>query len=92
MTIKEHGIGCWMISLDGSQEHSHLVDVSYFGGSGSCSCPHFCFRIDPKLKRGEIKPWEAGSRCKHLLALRDHLGDRVMRNLSERTNTGPQYI
>ena len=57
----------------------HSVDLSKYEGSGECFCEHFRFRILPKLKSGEIKPYEKGSQCKHILLARHILGDRLIK-------------
>ena len=57
----------------------HLVDLSEYNGSGACWCENFRFRIEPKLKSGEILPYEAGSQCKHIVMSRLILGDRLIK-------------
>ena len=57
----------------------HSVDLSKFEGSGECFCENFRFRILPKLNSGELKPFEEGSQCKHILLARHILGDRLIK-------------
>ena len=57
----------------------HMVDMSAYGGSGECSCQNFEFRIKPKLKTGEVQPFEAGSQCKHIILAIMILGDRLVK-------------
>lgn len=66
------------------KDESYLVDLSYYKGSGACWCEHFRFRIEPKIKSGEILPHEEGSQCKHIIAARLILGDKVIQSSMER--------
>lgn len=42
---------------------TYRVDKSLWFGSGSCSCEHFCCRIQPRLGKGD---WTAPTTCKHI--------------------------
>ena len=60
------------------EDETYLVDLSYYKGSGACWCEHFRFRIEPKLKSGEILPHEEGSQCKHIKNAVKILGNKVI--------------
>ena len=66
------------------KDETYLVDLSYYKGSGACWCEHFRFRIEPKLKSGEIMPHEEGSQCKHIRQARSILADKVIQASMER--------
>lgn len=57
---------------------SHLVDLRKYDGSGACWCENFRFRIEPKLKSGEIKPHEKESQCKHIVTARAILAQKLI--------------
>jgi len=55
-----------------SKGEAYLVDIISYSGNGKCSCPHFEFRLEPKVKTGEIH------RCKHILASREMALDIII--------------
>ena len=57
----------------------HVCDMSANKGSGECSCQHFQYRIRPRMQSGEVKPFEAGSQCKHIILSLMILGDRLVK-------------
>ena len=64
----------------------HVVDMEAYDGSGECSCPHFQFRIGPKLASGELTPFDLGTQCKHIILSLLILGDRLVKAvISQRT-------
>ena len=48
-----------------------------FGPNGSCTCPNFTIRLQPKLERGEV-PEGCWLRCKHCGWARDAYADAML--------------
>ena len=70
-------------------EKDYLVDLAEHEGNGSCSCSHFKFRLEPKVKVGV----ERRMRCKHIMAARDYLVSALIERMSdaeEKTKSGEQ--
>ena len=57
-------------------EKTYRVDKSLWWGSGSCSCEHFCARIQPRLGRGD---WTETTTCKHVQAVDRFIACQVAR-------------
>jgi hypothetical protein len=62
----------------------HVVVLDAFGGVGMCDCRHWDFRIRPRLEK--LSPGQCRSldnpndhRCKHVLAARAWLDERLAR-------------
>lgn len=72
----------------GSNGIRYLVDLASWSGNGQCGCPHFEYRLEPKLRLGAEPGREM--RCKHLAAARDYALDLTLRqhkNLAKRNTT-----
>lgn len=65
----------WVKSRNGRGEY--LVDLTTHGGNGSCTCPHFRCRLEPKVKDGK------DFRCKHIAGVRDFLADSIIERMVE---------
>lgn len=63
---------------DTRKEIAHVVDLAAWNGFGECSCEDFQYRVLPLLHRGE-----AATRCKHLVAAREHLLGMVISRIME---------
>lgn len=61
------------LTSDNRADISHVVDLGEKAGFGECSCEDYQYRIAPALTRGETP-----TRCKHLLAAREHLVNLVI--------------
>jgi len=73
--IREHDRGTfWVKSRQGDGEY--LVDLTALKGNGACTCPHFRCRLEPKVKEGQTR------HCKHIAAVRNHVVDLVIGELS----------
>jgi len=68
---------------------SHTVDLSDWDCSGSCSCPHFDFRIRPLLEKGTIKPHEDRAKCRHIRRAEKILCYRTKKELLRQRNLRP---
>ena len=62
----------------------HLVDLAAYEGNGGCACEHFLCRLEPLLRLG-ARPSNR-TRCKHIIAVRHYLVNRVIKQLSENEN------
>ncbi len=54
----------FLVSSKTNSQREYLVDLEEWNGNGECSCPHFQFRIKPRLAKGE-QP-EDWSICYHI--------------------------
>ena len=61
------------VESESEPEFPRLVDLEEYDGVGWCSCPHFTFRCQPNLERGDRG---TELRCKHILAAREYLIDQ----------------
>lgn len=66
-------------------ETEHVVDVSAYGGIGSCSCPHFDFRLRPAIEQGTSSP-NAPIRCAHIVAAREAFTNGMIARLSDKAD------
>lgn len=55
----------YMVDSESGEIDDYLVDLEEHRGEGECSCPHYHFRLFPKIKKG--MNWKP---CKHLIAAR----------------------
>jgi len=63
---------------------AHVVDLGAFDGFGECSCEDFIYRVRPSL----VANGPAGlTRCKHILAAREHLLGQVIGRILEKDLT-----
>lgn len=60
---------------------AHIVDLGEFNGFGECSCEDFQYRVLPVLVRQSTG--ETPKRCKHLLAAREDLLNKLISRISE---------
>lgn len=71
----------WLVSSAKHAGAVYTVDLLDYwtplGCNGSCTCPHFCIRIQPKLDRGEV-PEGVALRCKHILLAREAYANAML--------------
>ena len=73
-----HSPTSFLVESDTRPEEHHLVELLNYNGFGECSCEHFHHRIEPGLKEGfPEKP------CKHIIAAKFALADRVLMQILE---------
>ena len=79
MTLHPHDhVLRFRFTSDTRADIAHVVDLGEFNGFGECSCEDFTFRLLPALVRGETP----ATRCKHILAAREHLLNQVISRIS----------
>tara|TARA_R110002051_G_scaffold270881_1_gene331326 strand:- start:214 stop:477 length:264 start_codon:yes stop_codon:yes gene_type:complete len=75
--IKPHDrMTFWVKSREGSGEY--LVDLTELKGNGMCTCPHFRCRME-----GKVREDKKTRRCKHIMAVRDHLADMLIKEMGQ---------
>ena len=59
----------WRVPSSSRPKHSHIVELSAYGGNGKCLCEDFTIRYERELREGV----SAGNahRCKHIKKARD---------------------
>jgi len=76
----------FFVASESDGETEYLVDLAELWGNGRCDCYHFRCRLEPRIKK---HPGLA-LRCKHIIAARDHLADRVIASVMK--EAGDLYI
>jgi hypothetical protein len=76
----------WMFQSSEGPNEWHLVDLSEWEGSGSCSCQHFQCRIHPLLSVRAIRPHSDQAKCKHIRRAEKVLLHRVKKTLFQTQN------
>jgi hypothetical protein len=61
------------------REVTHVVELDMYRGNGACTCEHFHYKLEPKLKAGA--PRQDSLRCHHINEARARLLDDVIDRL-----------
>ena len=69
-----------------NKDEAHIVDLSKYLGSGECSCPHFQFRIKPKIKTLEYELHTDQSQCKHIKMAKHILVHKMIQHIIDEEN------
>lgn len=83
----------WLFESRSRRDEWHLVDLSDWECSGSCSCEAFQFRIQPLLACRAIRPHSDQAKCRHIREAEKALSLRVKRQLvaqSKNQNQNPK--
>ena len=70
----------WLVSSGTRPGVTHLVDLADLDGNGACSCEHFVFHLEPRLRSGKTT---TPLRCKHIKVAREALINRTIHLLEE---------
>jgi len=63
------------VQSDSDPSLQYLVDLEMNDAIGWCGCPHWAYRLGPKVAKGER------IRCRHLKIARDYAFDGLIRRL-----------
>ena len=76
MRIVRVGRGQYQAFSQSEPGVAYMVDVTHYGGLGSCTCHDFVCRRKPRWS-GVRKPYRV-FRCKHIIRVRDHILDQII--------------
>jgi hypothetical protein len=79
--LERIGRGHYRIWSSSQPEVAYSVDVTHYGGLGSCTCPDFTMRRLPRW-RGVRKPYDS-FRCRHLRRVRNHIMDQIIKYMKD---------
>ena len=76
MRITKTGRGTYLAHSTTKADTAYAVDISHYGGLGSCSCDDFRFRRFPKWK--EVRKPLDSLRCRHIRRTRNYVLDAII--------------
>lgn len=76
MRVIRTGRGCYLAFSQSSPETSYAVNLSDYGGLGSCTCDDYTLRRRPRW-RDVRKPYDI-FRCKHIRRVRNFVLDAIV--------------
>jgi hypothetical protein len=79
---------CFEVASATTPGVTYRVDKTLWYGSGSCSCPQFCCRIQPELGKGN---WEAPTTCLHINKVDRWIAWTVVQHAIEQRLNGKHY-
>lgn len=77
MRLVKTGKGAYLCYSLSQSDVAYAVDVSHYGGLGSCTCTDFVARRKPQWREAGRKPFNF-FRCKHIIRVRNHILDQII--------------
>lgn len=78
----------WRVTSASRPEIEHVVDLAAHGGIGKCSCEHFEYRLEPKIRDGNR--CETSTRCSHIQVARKAFTDTLIQFLHDKEEEAAQ--
>lgn len=76
MVIRKTGRGAYLAFSMSKPDTAYAVDVSHYGGLGSCTCTDFVARRKPMWS--EVRKPRDVFRCKHIRRVRNYILDAII--------------
>lgn len=76
MRLTKVGRGQYLAHSMSKPEVAYMVDVSHYGGLGSCTCVDFVARRKPRWS--EVRKPRDTFRCKHIRRVRNYILDAII--------------
>jgi len=76
MRITKVGRGAYLAHSMTQNDTAYAVDISHYGGLGSCTCTDFVARRMPRWR--EVRKPRDTYRCKHIRRVRNYVLDAII--------------